>query len=220
MTIILSSSILSADFTRLADQIRIAEDSGVDWIHIDVMDGVFVPNITMGQFMVETCRRVTQLPLDVHLMIVQPERHIESFVNAGATNLTVHIEGNPHIYKTLQDIHRLGCKASIVMNPGTPTSSIASVVELVDMVLLMSVNPGASGQSFITSTVAKVEQVNRMLQDARSNALIEVDGGVTSENLPVLYQAGARVFVAATSIFKHQDGIAAGVHALRSSVAD
>lgn len=215
---LLSSSILSADFAALEQQIRAAEKAGVDWIHIDVMDGHFVPNITMGPFIVETVRRITRLPLDVHLMIEHPERLIEDFASAGATNLTVHIEGNPNIYRTLQAIKGLGVRSSIVLNPGTPASSLQAVLPIVDMVLVMSVNPGYSGQEFLPETPEKIAAVRAMLDKIGSSAPIEVDGGITEETLPACYQAGARVFVAATAIFKHPQGIEAGVRALRSSL--
>lgn len=217
--IILSSSILSSDFTRLGDQIREAESGGVDWIHVDVIDGHFAPNITMGPFIVEACRRVTNLPLDVHLMIEKPERYVEDFANAGASHLTVHIEGNPHVHRTLQTIRNLNVSPSIVLNPGTPASSLEAVLPFVDMVLVMSVNPGFSGQQFISTTPAKIAQIRGMLNTIGSQAHIEVDGGITAETLPQCVAAGANVFVAATSIFKYPEGIAAGIAALRRAVA-
>jgi ribulose-phosphate 3-epimerase len=216
--IILSSSILSADFSRLGDQIREAEQAGVDWIHIDVMDGHFVPNLTMGSFIIEHCRKITNLPLDVHLMVWKPEKYIRDFAEAGASTLTVHIEGNPNIHRTLQEIHVLGCKAGIALNPGTPTSSILSVASLVDMVLVMSVNPGYSGQQHMPEASIRVKEVSAMLRQQNSTALIQVDGGITSDNLKNLYTAGARVIVAATSIFKFPEGIQAGVRSLRESI--
>lgn len=217
--ILISSSILSADFAHLADQIQEVEAGGVDWIHIDVMDGSFVPNITMGPFIVETCRRITRLPLDVHLMIENPERHIESFASAGASNLSIHIENTPHVFRTIEHIQSLGCKAGIVLNPGTPANRIEAVVPVVDFVLVMTVNPGFSGQKFIPETVKKVDQVRQILADLGSQALIEVDGGITPETLPQVYAAGARLIVAATAIFKNPAGIAAGITALRAAAA-
>jgi ribulose-phosphate 3-epimerase len=215
---LLSSSILSADFAHLADQIHAAEAAGVDWIHIDVMDGSFVPVITMGSFIVETCHRITHLPLDVHLMIVDPEKHIETFARAGAAYLSVQVEACNHIYRTLQAIRAAGCRPGVVLNPGTPASSISEVLHLVDYVLLMTVNPGASGQTFIHEALPKVRLVETMLASAGSQAKIEVDGGITTETLPLAYAAGARLFVAATAIFKHPQGIQAGVQALRACV--
>jgi ribulose-phosphate 3-epimerase len=216
--IILSASILSADFSRLGDQIRTAEQAGVDWIHIDVMDGHFVPNLTMGPFIVEHCRKITSLPLDVHLMVIKPEKFIHDFASAGASSLTVHIEGNPNIHRTLQEIRDLGCKAGIALNPGTPTLNINSVLSLVDMVLVMAVNPGYSGQKHLPETSSRVQQVTGMLKVIQSPAQIQVDGGITSENLNQIYIAGARVIVAATSIFKFPHGIQAGVRSLRDSI--
>jgi len=216
--IVISASILSADFSNLGEQIRSAEAGGVDWIHVDVMDGAFVPNITMGPFIVETCRRISKLPLDVHLMINHPERHLEDFARAGASNLTVHIENTPHIYRMLESIKQLGCQASIAINPGTPAGHIESIIPLLDMVLVMTVNPGYSGQEYIPGMVAKVRQVYALLQSHHSNARIEVDGGVSEETLPELYEAGANTVVSATAIFKYPSGIAAGIQALRRKV--
>lgn len=217
--LVLSSSILSADFAHLADQIQSAEAGGVDWIHIDVMDGSFVPNITMGPFIVETCRRITRLPLDVHLMIEHPDRHLEAFANAGASNLSIHIENTPHAFRVLEHIRALGCKAGIVLNPGTPAHQIEAVLPVCDYVLVMTVNPGYSGQKFIPAMVKKITQVRQILEDHASPALIEVDGGITPETLPAVYSAGARLIVAATAIFKYPSGISAGIQALRQSVA-
>lgn len=216
--IILSSSILSADFARLGDQIREAEQAGVDWIHIDVMDGHFVPNLTMGPFIVEHCRKITNLPLDVHLMVLKPEIFIHDFAAAGASSLTVHIEGNPNIHRTLQEIKGLGCMAGIAINPGTPTSTIQSIIPGIDMALVMSVNPGYSGQEHLPEASIRVKEVSGMLTVQNSPALIQVDGGITPANLNNLYEAGARVIVAATSIFKFPHGIQAGVRSLRESI--
>jgi ribulose-phosphate 3-epimerase len=217
--IIISSSILSADFSHLADQIHEAEAGGVNWIHVDVMDGRFVPNITMGPFVVETVRRITRLPLDVHLMIEQPELHIESFARAGATNLSIHIENTPHVYRTIEHIKSLGCNAGIVLNPGTPADRIAEVLPIIDHVLVMTVNPGYSGQEFIPDMVKKVSRVRQMLAELGITAMIEVDGGITADTLPLVYEAGARLIVSATAIFKYPGGISAGIAALRRAVA-
>ena len=214
----LSSSILSADFSTLADQIRQAEQAGVDWIHIDVMDGHFVPNITMGPFIVETCRRITDLPLDVHLMIEKPERHIEAFIRAGANTVAVHLEGNPNIHRTVQAIRALGAHPGIVINPGTAVSAIDAIITSVDYVLVMSVNPGYSGQEFIPETVQRVAAVRSLLDEKNPQAFIQVDGGINHENIIDLYQAGARCMVCATAIFKYPQGIAAGIHALKQAV--
>ncbi|HWR66060.1 MAG TPA: ribulose-phosphate 3-epimerase [Bellilinea sp.] len=214
---IISASILSADFTDLRGQILQAEEGGTDWIHIDVMDGHFVPNITMGPIIVEACRRITQLPLDVHLMIEKPERHVEAFIKAGASYLSVHVEGNPNIHRTLQEIRSLGAHPGIVINPGTPVSLIAAVIPVVDFVLVMSVNPGFSGQSFIPGVAEKIREVRQLMDQLNPRGLIEVDGGITAATLPIVQAAGVEVCVAATAIFKYPGGIAAGIRALRSA---
>lgn len=215
---IIAPSILSADFTRLGEEIRACETAGADWIHVDVMDGRFVPNITMGPFIVEACRRVTGLPLDVHLMIEKPELHLEAFARAGATGLTVHVETCPHLHRTLQHIKSLGCKAGVALNPGTPVGALEAVLGEADLALVMSVNPGFSGQAFIPGSIARVAEVRRRLDALGSSAWLEVDGGVTAENAGKLREAGATVFVAATAVFKHPQGIEAGVRALRDSL--
>ncbi len=212
---IIAPSILSADFTRLGEEIRACETAGADWIHVDVMDGRFVPNITMGPFIVEACRRITGLPLDVHLMIEKPELHLEAFAKAGATGLTVHVETCPHLHRTLQYIKSLGCRAGVVLNPGTPVGALEAVLGEADLVLVMSVNPGFSGQAFIPGSTARVAEVRRRLDALGSAAWLEVDGGVTAENAGKLKEAGATAFVAATAVFKHPQGIEAGIKALR-----
>ncbi len=216
---IIAPSILSADFAKLGEEIRACETAGADWIHIDVMDGRFVPNLTMGPFIVETCRRITRLPLDVHLMIEQPERHLEAFAKAGATTLTVHVETCPHLHRTLQQIKSLGCKAGVVLNPGTPVGALEAVLGEADLVLVMSVNPGFSGQAFIPQSVARVAELRKRLDALGSPAWLEVDGGITAENAGELKQAGAAAFVAATAVFKHPQGIEAGIKALRESLS-
>ena len=215
---IIAPSILAADFTRLGEEIRAAESAGADWIHVDVMDGRFVPNITIGQFIVEACRRVTQLPLDVHLMIEKPEEHLETFAKAGASGLTVHVETCPHIHRTLNHIKSLGCKAGVVLNPGTPVSAIEPVLGEADLVLVMSVNPGFGGQKFILESVGRVVEIRQKLDALDSSAWLEVDGGVDEKTILQLKKAGANAFVAGTSVFKHPQGIKAGVQALRSQL--
>lgn len=214
----LSASILSADFANLTDQIHQAEDAGVDWIHIDVMDGHFVPNITMGPFIVETCRRITSLPLDVHLMIEKPENHIQSFINAGANWVSIHIEGNSNVHRTLQVIQSLDAKAGIVLNPGTPAQAIEAVLPFTDLVLVMTVNPGFSGQSFIPQMVEKISSIKKMMRKTNPDAILQVDGGINPQNISAVAQAGANCFVAATAIFKHPQGIAEGVNSLRKQL--
>jgi ribulose-phosphate 3-epimerase len=213
---ILSPSILSADFARLGEEIAAVEAAGADWIHVDVMDGHFVPNITMGPFIVGTCRRVTQLPLDVHLMIEKPERYLEAFAKAGASGLTVHVETCPDIVGILQQIKSLGCRAGAVLNPETPVSSIQPALKEADLILVMSVHPGYSGQSFMPETVSKVSEIRIKLDALRSSAWLEVDGGIDVETLPQMKEAGATAFVAATAVFKHPQGPAAGVRSLRT----
>ena len=215
-THVIAPSILAADFTKLGEEIRAAESAGADWIHVDVMDGRFVPNISMGQFIVEACRRVTQLPLDVHLMIEKPEEHLETFSKAGASRFTVHVETCPHIHRTLQFIKSLGCEAGVTLNPGTAVGAIEPVLGEVDLVLVMSVNPGFGGQEFIPESLARITDIRKKLDALGSSAWLEVDGGVSVETIAQLKEAGTTAFVAGTSIFKHPQGIEAGIKALRS----
>ena len=216
---LLSPSILSADFARLGEEIATVEAAGADWIHVDVMDGHFVPNITMGPFIVETCRRITKLPLDVHLMIEEPERFLEAFAKAGATNLTVHVETCPDIVGILRQIKSLGCKAGAVLNPGTPVRMIQPALKEADLILVMSVHPGYSGQSFIPESISRVSEIRKKLDALRSTAWLEVDGGIDEETLPKMKEAGATAFVAATAVFKDPEGPAAGVRSLRDVIA-
>lgn len=211
---LLSPSILSADFTQLGDQMKQAEDAGADWFHIDVMDGHFVPNLSMGPALVNACKRATDLPLDVHLMIEEPERHLEKFAAAGATNLTVHIETCPDMDKTQSLIHDLGCKAGITLNPGTSAETIRPYLKNVDLVLVMTVNPGFSGQSFLTEVLPKIGQIRKMLDEINPEVQIEVDGGINPDTIRQTYDQGARVFVAASAIFKHPRGIQTGIDSL------
>ena len=215
---VISTSILSADFARLGEEIAAVESAGADWIHVDVMDGHFVPNITMGPFIVEACRRITQLPLDVHLMIENPERYIEAFAKAGASGLTVHVETCPDLSGTLKQIKALGCRAGVVLNPETPVGAIQSVLPEADLVLVLSVHPGYSGQEFIPAAIDKVAEIRLKLDALRSPAWLEVDGGIDVETLPKMKEAGATAFVAATAIFKNPEGPAAGVRSLREVI--
>jgi ribulose-phosphate 3-epimerase len=213
---ILSPSILSADFARLGEEIATVEAAGADWIHVDVMDGHFVPNITMGPFIVATCRRITKLPLDVHLMIEKPERYIEAFAKAGASGLTVHVETCPDIVGTLKLIKSFGCAAGAVLNPETPVEAIQPALAEADLILVMSVHPGYSGQSFIPETIAKVAEIRKRLDALRSSAWLEVDGGIDTATLLKMKEAGATAYVAATAVFKHPDGPANGLKILRA----
>ncbi len=213
---LIAPSILSADFLRLKESIAACEATGADWIHVDVMDGNFVPNITMGPFLVATFKRATNLPLDVHLMIAQPERYLEAFAKAGASHLTVHVETCPHLAQTLGQIKSLGCLAGVTLNPATPVSAIESVLPLADLVLVMSVNPGFSGQAFMPETISKVAQIRKKLDEIHSSAYLEVDGGISVETLPKMKDAGANVFVSANAIFNYPKGIEAGINSLRA----
>ena len=213
---LIAPSILSADFTRLGAQIQEAEAAGADWIHVDVMDGHFVPNLTMGPFIVAACRTVTNLPLDVHLMVNEPERLLEPFAQAGASHLTVHVETCPNLHRTLQSIRELGCRPGVVINPGTPASLLEPVLHLVDLVLVMSVNPGYSGQVFLPEVLPKVAQVRQMLDQHNPAAWLEIDGGINEDTLPAVIEAGAQAFVVATAVFRHPAGIASGIRALKA----
>jgi ribulose-phosphate 3-epimerase len=217
-TPIISASILAANFAHLESDILQAEKAGVDWIHVDVMDGHFVPNISMGPLIVETCRNITALPLDVHLMIDNPDQYLEAFAAAGANRISVHIESNPNIHRTLQKIRSLNCLPGIVLNPGTPASTLREVLRMVDLILVMTVNPGYGGQAFLPEMVDKIRDLQQMICDQSTRPLIQVDGGISPRTLPITFAAGARVFVAGNSIFKHGDGIPAAVKALKDSI--
>jgi ribulose-phosphate 3-epimerase len=202
----IAPSILSADFSRLGEEIRAIELAGADSVHIDVMDGRFVPNLTIGPLIVEAVRRTTKLPLDVHLMMVEPEKYISDFVKSGANIITVHQEACPHLHRTLEQIRQAGAKPSVALNPATPLSAIEEVLGEVEQILLMSVNPGFGGQQFIPSTVDKVRRL-RALLDARqlSQVEIEVDGGINPETAKAMVAAGAKILVAGNAIFKSPD---------------
>ncbi len=208
-TIRIAPSILSSDFTKLGDEVRAVQAAGADWIHLDVMDGRFVPNITIGPAVVKALRKVTTLPLDVHLMIVEPERYIADCAEAGADVISVHTEVSPHLHRTLQSIRKLGKKAGVVVNPSTSEESIRYVLGEVDLVLVMSVNPGFGGQSFLPEVLPKVRAIRRMIDDANLPIDLEIDGGITAITAAQAAAAGARVLVAGNSIFGSGDYAAA-----------
>jgi len=214
----IAPSILSADFARLGEEVAQCESSGADWIHVDVMDGSFVPNITVGPLVVEAVRRSTALPLDVHLMIEQPEQHLEAFAKAGADRLTVHIETCPHLHRTLQQIQSLGVKAGVTLNPSTPAILLQHILHMVDLVLVMTVNPGFGGQAFIPEMLPKITELRKMLDVVNPDAWLEVDGGISEQTISSASQAGANAFVAGNAIFKHQRGISAGIQGLRNGI--
>ena len=199
---LLSASILSANFGRLAEEVEAVEAAGADWIHVDVMDGHFVPNITIGPYMVKALSEVTRLPLDVHLMIEKPGRYLEDFVKAGAAWLGVHAEACIHLHRVVQSIKELGAKATVALNPATPLCVIDVVLPDVDMVLLMTVNPGFGGQAFIHNVLPKIRACRRMIDDAGLPTLLQVDGGVNPETAGELVQAGVDVFVAGSAVFR------------------
>lgn len=214
----ISPSILSANLAYLERDLRACESAGADKIHIDVMDGRFVPNITFGPVIVKTCKKITHLPLDVHLMIVEPEKHLEAFVEAGADAITVHYETCPHIHRTLQRIRDLGAAPGITFNPATPVEGLRYLAGMFDLVLIMSVNPGFGGQKFIPSALAKLRDTQRLLQEIGSEAVIQVDGGIDARTIAPAYAAGARDFVAGTAVFGHAGGIGAGIASLREAL--
>lgn len=215
----LAPSILAADFARLGEQVREAEAAGADYIHVDVMDGRFVPNITAGPPVVKALRRVTELPLDVHLMIEEPERHIEAFAGAGADFLVVHPEARINLGGAIERIKGYGVRVGVALNPGTPLSTIEDVLPEMDLVLIMSVDPGFGGQEFIEGVLPKVRRLRRLLDDGGLAAELEMDGGITRETAPRCVEAGARVLVAGTAVFNEKASVAENMARLRESVA-
>jgi ribulose-phosphate 3-epimerase len=216
--LLIAPSIIASDFTKLGDEIIACESAGADWLHMDIMDGHFVPTITIGPLFVEACRRASKLPLDVHLMVSNPDQQLETFAKAGANNITVHVETCPNLLQTIKKIKSLGCNAGVTLNPLTPASALDAVLPLVDLVLVMSVTPGYSGQAFMPKMIDKVKEIRNKLNALRSKAWLEVDGGITAETLPLMYKAGANVFVTGTAVFKHPMGVGQGIKVLRDSV--
>jgi len=214
----LAPSILAANLGRLGEQVAEAETGGADYIHLDVMDGHFVPNITLGPVVVEAVRRATSLPLHVHLMIESPERYLADFRAAGADHLTVHVETCPHLHRTVHQIKELGCGAGVTLNPATPLVTLEEILPYVDMVLVMSVNPGFGGQSFIERSVPKIRRLRAMLDSIGSRAELEVDGGIDPETAPRVVKAGATVLVAGSAVFKAEVGVGAALARLRQAV--
>jgi len=205
MTVRIAPSMLSADFGNLARDVARLEKGGADWLHVDVMDGRFVPNLTFGVKVIETLRRLTALPLDVHLMVVEPERYFDDFVRAGASTLTIHAEASPHLHRQLTRIRELGCAAGVAINPATPLDAVSEVAGAMDLLLIMSVNPGFGGQKFIAGTVDKIRRARLMLDGAHSRAAIEVDGGINRETIAKCHRAGADTFVAGHAVFSAAD---------------
>ena len=201
----LAPSILSADFSRLGDEIKAVEEAGADYIHVDVMDGHFVPNITIGPLVVETIKNVTKLPLDVHLMISNPDKYIKDFIKAGSSILSVHAETCPHLQRTINHIRELGIKPAVVLNPSTSLSTLEYILEEVDMVLLMTVNPGFGGQKFISSMIPKIKKLRKLIDEKHLSVELEVDGGINLDNISKVVKAGADVIVAGSAVFKSKD---------------
>lgn len=202
---LIAPSLLAADFTRLSEEMQMVNRSEADWFHVDVMDGRFVPNITFGMFIVEAMKKMAEKPLDVHLMIVEPEKYIESFRKAGADVITVHYEACPHLHRTVHQIRETGAKAGVALNPHTPVSVLADLIEDIDLVCIMSVNPGFGGQKFIYRSLEKTRQLREMIDTANASVMIEIDGGVGLQNAESLLQAGADVLVAGSSVFSAQN---------------
>lgn len=214
----IAPSILAADFARLGDQVQQAEQAGADRIHVDVMDGHFVPNITMGPLVVQALRPVTKLPLEVHLMIAEPDRYLDAFAKAGADTLQVHVENAVNLHRTLQHVKHLGKKAGVVLNPHTPASAIEEILGDVDIVLVMTVNPGFGGQAFIPATLNKLRRVRQMIDQLRPGIDLEVDGGIDATTAPQAVQAGARVLVAGSAVFQAKEGIAQAIRKILTAV--
>lgn len=214
----IAPSVLAADFLRLGNEVQAAQRGGADRIHLDVMDGMYVPNISFGVPVVKALRRATTLPLETHLMIVQPERYLDAFADAGSDTIIVHQETSPHLDRTVQHIKDLGKKAGVSLNPSTPIGVLDLVIEQLDLILIMTVNPGFGGQHFIPYSLKKIAQLRRVLNDRNPACDLEVDGGVEPHNIASIWEAGARVFVAGTAVFKHPGGPEQGVKSLLDSL--
>lgn len=215
----IAPSLLSADFGRLAEELAMCEAGGADWLHVDVMDGVFVPNLTFGAKVIETCKKLTRLPLDVHLMVVEPEKYFESFVGAGADTLTIHVEAAPHLHRQISRIKELGAMAGATLNPATSLETLRDIAADLDILLVMSVNPGFGGQRFIENSLRKITAARAILNESGSAALLEVDGGISRETIGAAWRAGADTFVAGNAVFSAKDP-QAEIAALRSLCAN
>lgn len=213
----LAPSILAADFARLGEQVREAEQAGADRIHVDVMDGHFVPNISIGPVVVKSLRPVTRLPLEVHLMITNPDDYLDAFAEAGADSMIVHVENAVNLHRTVQHIKKLGKGAGVVLNPATSAVTLAEILPDVDLILVMTVNPGFGGQRFIENTLGKIRRIRQMIDQSKKEIELEVDGGIDFETAPQVVSAGARVLVAGSAVFGHKEGVAAAMKRLREA---
>ncbi len=221
MTLLISPSILSADFGRLAEQVAEAAEAGADWIHVDVMDGHFVPNITIGPAVTAAVRAATDLPVDVHLMIEEPDRYLADFAGAGADYITVHQEACPHLHRTIERMRELGVRAGVTLNPATSLETLAEVISEVDLALIMSVNPGFGGQSYIESSTEKIRRLRAMLDERGADgAQLEVDGGINVDTAGAASRAGASVLVAGAAVYGHPDGVAEAIRLLRRAAGE
>ncbi len=215
----IAPSILAADFARLGEEVQVAEAGGADYIHVDVMDGHFVPNISIGLPVVAALKKVTGLPLDVHLMIAAPERYLTDFVRAGTSILTIHVEACPHLHRAVQQIRELGVRPGVTLNPSTSLDTLSEILPYVDQVLIMSVNPGFGGQTYIPTMTSKIARLREMIRKTGREIDIEVDGGIDETTAAEVVGAGANVLVAGTAVFRHKDGVAGGISALRQSAS-